>query len=240
MTTTSTLTKKQKEVYDFVKSYVDDSGIAPTIEEIRKKLKLKAVSTIHEHILSLREKGYLDKENNMPRGITLLSDMSALVEIPILGRITAGQPLEVVEYADEYISVNKTSIKNPKEYYALKVVGDSMIDEGIFDGDIVVIKKQSVAENGQTVVAVIDDNEATLKKLYREKDRFRLQPANQLMMPFYRTEVEVRGVVVQVIRNMSNQDREEPRKVKYPFRTIDLFAGVGGIRIGFENAGCVC
>ncbi|HCC06368.1 TPA: hypothetical protein DEP94_03365 [Candidatus Nomurabacteria bacterium] len=239
MTTTSTLTKKQKEVYDFVKNYVDDSGIAPTIEEIRKKLKLKAVSTIHEHISSLRDKGYLDKENNMPRGLTILSDMSALVDIPILGRITAGQPLEVIEYADEYISVNKTNIKNPKDYYALKVVGESMVEEGIFDGDIVILKKQSVAENGQTVVAVIDNNEATLKKLYREKDRFRLQPANQSMLPFYRTEVEVRGVVVQVIRNINNYDTEEPenKKVKYPFRTIDLFAGVGGIRIGFENAG---
>lgn len=239
MATVSTLTKKQKEVYDFVKAYVDTSGIAPTIEEIRKKLKLKAVSTIHEHISSLREKGYLDKENNMPRGITVLSDMSALVEIPILGRITAGQPLEVVEYPGEYIAVNKANIKNPKDYYALKVVGDSMIEEGIFDGDIVVIKKQSVAENGQTVVAVIDDNEATLKKLYREKDRFRLQPANQSMLPFYRTEVAIRGVVVQVIRNINNDQVNEngKRKVKYPFRTIDLFAGVGGVRIGFENAG---
>ena len=146
MTTVSTLTKKQKEVYEFVKSYVDDFGIAPTIEEIRKKLKLKAVSTIHEHILSLREKGYLDKESNMPRGITILSDASALVEIPVLGRITAGQPLEVVEHADDYISINKADIKNPRDYYSLRVVGDSMIDEGIFDGDIVELaKKYSVA-----------------------------------------------------------------------------------------------
>lgn len=233
---TTTLTKKQKEVYDFVKSYVDDFGIAPTIEEIRKKLKLKAVSTIHEHLGSLREKGYLDKESNIPRGLKVLSDLSQLVQIPVLGRITAGQPLEAIEYTDDYISVNKSSIKNPKDYYALRVVGDSMIDEGIFDGDIVVIKKQSVAENGQTVVAVIDENEATLKKIYKEKDRFRLQPANQSMLPFYRTEVEIRGVVVQVIRNMSNSDNKE-KKVKYPFRTIDLFAGVGGIRIGFEKAG---
>jgi DNA (cytosine-5)-methyltransferase 1 len=113
-----------------------------------------------------------------------------------------------------------------------------MIDEGIFDGDVVVIKKQSVAENGQTVVAIIDDNEATLKKLYKEKTRFRLEPRNQTMLPFFRKEVEIRGVVVQVIRNIQSEEEYKPKqKTKNGFNTIDLFAGVGGIRLGFENAG---
>jgi hypothetical protein len=110
-----------------------------------------------------------------------------------------------------------------------------MIDEGIYDGDVVVIKKQSVAENGQTVVAIIDDNKATLKKLYFENKRFRLQPANQAMLPFYRDEVEIRGVVTQIIRNVdtSPQLSNKPSK-NLLFRTIDLFAGIGGIRKGFE------
>ena len=113
-----------------------------------------------------------------------------------------------------------------------------MIDEGIFDSDIVVIKKQSVAENGQTVVAIVDDNEATLKKLYREKTRYRLEPRNQNMLPIYRKEVEVRGVVVQVIRNIKTEKEREPqKKTNHGFKTLDLFAGIGGIRIGFENAG---
>lgn len=113
-----------------------------------------------------------------------------------------------------------------------------MIDEGIYDGDIVIIKKQSVAENGQTVVAIIDDNEATLKKIYREKSRFRLEPRNQNLLPFFRKEVEIRGVVVQVIRDIKPEEQKPVlKKTKHGFRTIDLFAGVGGIRLGFEKAG---
>lgn len=113
-----------------------------------------------------------------------------------------------------------------------------MIDEGIFDGDIVIIKKQSVAENGQTVVAIIDDNQATLKKLYRESGRFRLEPRNPHMQPLFRTDVEVRGVVVQVISNIKDKpEKILTKKTKHSFNTIDLFAGVGGIRLGFENAG---
>jgi DNA (cytosine-5)-methyltransferase 1 len=122
--------------------------------------------------------------------------------------------------------------------YVFESTGDSMIDEGIFDGDIVIIKKQSVAENRQTVVAIIDDNQATLKKIYREKSRFRLEPRNQNLLPFFRKEVEIRGVVVQVIRNINNKEIiPVVKKSDHGFKTIDLFAGVGGIRLGFEKAG---
>lgn len=234
----SKLTKKQKQVFDFIKTYISENGISPTIEEIRKELKLKAVSTIHEHINSLEAKGYISKSENSARSLSLIKEIKSVVEIPILGNIAAGQPIEVIENREDFISLVDPSIQNSKDYYALRVVGESMIDEGIFDGDVVVIKKQSVAENGQTVVAIIDDNEATLKKLYREKSRFRLEPRNQSMLPFYRKEVEVRGVVVQVIRNIQSEEKYKPKqKTKRSFNTIDLFAGVGGIRLGFENAG---
>lgn len=234
----SKLTKKQKQVFDFIKTYISENGISPTIEEIRKELKLKAVSTIHEHINSLEAKGYISKSENSARSLSLIKEIKSVVEIPILGNIAAGQPIEAIENREDFISLVDPSIQNSKDYYALRVVGESMIDEGIFDGDVVVIKKQSVAENGQTVVAIIDDNEATLKKLYREKSRFRLEPRNQSMLPFYRKEVEVRGVVVQVIRNIHPEEKQEPKqKTKHGFNTIDLFAGVGGIRLGFENAG---
>lgn len=232
------LTKKQKQVFDFINQYIAENGIAPTIDEIRKKLKLKAVSTIHEHISSLREKGYLSKSENLPRSMSPQKEIKSVIEIPIVGKIAAGEPIEAIEDFQETISIINPSIKNSKEYYALRVNGDSMIDEGIFDGDVVVIKKQSVAENGQTVVAIIDDNEATLKKIYREKNRFRLEPRNQTMLPFFRTEVEVRGVVVQVIRDIKQEiEKKTKQKTKHGFRTIDLFAGIGGIRIGFEKAG---
>jgi DNA (cytosine-5)-methyltransferase 1 len=234
----SNLTKKQKQVFDFINSYIGENGISPTIEEIRKKLKLKAVSTIHEHINSLKDKGYLSKSENSARSISPKKEIKSILEIPIIGRISAGLPIETLENDFGIISLVNPNIKSSQDHYALRVIGDSMIDEGIFDGDIVVIKKQSVAENGQTVVAIIDDDEATLKKLYREKNRFRLEPRNQSMLPFFRKEVEVRGVVVQIISNFDKKEEKKPdKKTKHGFKTIDLFAGVGGIRLGFEKAG---
>lgn len=223
------LTKRQKQILDFVKIKTTKTGISPSLEEIRKHFRLKSVSNIHQHIEAIKKKGYLQKEKNKHRSIETRKE-KMFFNIPILGTITAGQPIEVIENFEKTIPINNNLIDDPKQYYALNVVGDSMIEEGIFNGDIVVIKKQSVAENGQTVVAIIDDEQATLKKIYKEKDRFRLQPANRLMKPLFRTDVEVRGVVIQIIRNIDNETKEG-------LRTIDLFAGIGGIRLGFEEAG---
>lgn len=232
------LTKKQKKVFDFINLYMAENGISPTIEEIRKKLGLKAVSTVHEHINTLKKKGYLSKDINSIRSIIARKKIRSVIDIPIIGVITAGQPIEAIENFQKTVPVLNPAIKNSKDYYALRVAGNSMIGEGIFDGDIVIIKKQSVAENGQTVVAIIDDNEATLKKLYREKNRFRLEPRNPDMLPLFRKEVEVRGVVIQIISNISSKPEEKiSRKNNHRFRTLDLFAGIGGIRLGFEKAG---
>jgi len=232
------LTKKQKGVLDFINDYRSENNISPTIEEIRKKLKLKAISTIHEHINTLVEKGYLSKNGNSARSIIPKEATRRIIDIPIIGIIAAGQPIEAIEDFQENVSILNPSIKNPRDYYALRVAGNSMIGEGIFDGDTVIIKRQSVAENGQTVVAIIDGNEATLKKLYREKNRFRLEPRNPAMLPIFRNEIEIRGVVVQIISNISKEPvKEAPRRIKHGFKTIDLFAGIGGIRLGFERAG---
>lgn len=232
-----TLTKQQKRVYDFIKKYLSENGIAPTINEIRKSLKLRALSTIHAHLNTLQEKGFLEKKDGSSRGIIPLKEITTIIDIPIIGSIAAGIPIDVYENPIGIVQTTSNVVSNAKDHYALKVIGDSMIDEGIFDGDIVVIKKQSVAENGQTVVAIIDDNKATLKKIYREKKKFKLQPCNQAMIPFYRDEVEIRGVVIQVIRNINNTPEISSSNHKSKLRTIDLFAGVGGIRMGFENAG---
>jgi DNA (cytosine-5)-methyltransferase 1 len=233
-----TLTKKQKQVFSFVKEYIFGNGISPTIEEIRKGLKLKAISTVHGHINTLIEKGYLSKSKRLARSLKVEKEVKVILEIPIVGTISAGEPIEALENHESTVSLVDDNIQNVDDHYALKVVGDSMIEEGIFDGDIVVIKKQSVAENGQTVVAVIDDNQATLKKLYKEKSRFRLEPRNQTMMPFFREEVEIRGVVIKIISNIGTYGaRGSTKRLKNNFRTIDLFAGIGGIRLGFESAG---
>lgn len=233
-----TLTKKQKQIFDFFNSYIEENGISPTIEEIRKKFKLKAISTVHEHIGLLRKKGYLLKTESSQRSLAPKKENKLVVEIPIVGRIAAGQPIEAIENIEDTVSVVNPKIKRANGYYALRVAGNSMIDEGIFDGDIVVIKKQSVADNGQTVVAIIDENQATLKKLYREKNRIRLEPRNPNMLPIFRKDVEIRGVVVQVISDINDKPEQAlTKKTKHGFKTLDLFAGVGGIRLGFERAG---
>ncbi|MEK7572475.1 MAG: transcriptional repressor LexA [Patescibacteria group bacterium] len=214
------LTKKQVDILKFIKTYREKNGYAPSLEEIKKKFKMASVSTAHYYISKLQDAGFLNKEHNQPRGVST-KEAKQTVEIPILGAIAAGQPIEAIEIPDETITITKDEIGQQGKHYALRVQGSSMIDEGIFDGDIVVIRKQEVAENGQTVVAVIDDNEATLKKLYREKGRFRLQPANPTLFPIYRDEVEVRGVVVKIIRNLESQlDQGQSRKEKY-VRKID-------------------
>lgn len=228
------LSPRQSEVLKFVSKYIDKKGISPTISEIKNKLKLKSPATVHQHIEALIKKGHLIKDSNSIRGLKLVDDDTA--KIPIVGIIAAGSPIEAIENDFETVSVGSEFSHNKDEHYALRVQGDSMIDEGIYDGDIVVIKKQTSAENGQTVVAIIDDNEATLKKIYREKDGFRLQPANQSLLPLYREEVEIRGIVIKVIRDMNNKTMSTSQ-TSNGLRTIDLFAGVGGIRIGFENAG---
>jgi len=227
----ATLTKRQKQFLDYIKTYIAKKGLAPTFEEIKKHFKLSALSTVHQHIETLVEKGFLLKNGSSARGIELKTQ-ETFINIPLIGTITAGQPIEAIEIQNEAISISSQTLKEHENYYALTVRGDSMIEDGIFDGDIVVIKKQSVAENGQTVVAIIDDNQATLKKIYKEKNRFRLQPANQALLPFFRKEVEIRGVVIKIIRNIENQEEKNTS-----FCTLDLFAGVGGIRIGFEKAG---
>ena len=232
------LTKKQKQVLDFVKDYINENGISPTIEEIRKKLKLRAVSTIHEHLKTLKEKGYLQKDESFARSILPIKSLKTIIEIPVIGTIAAGEPIEVIENDFGTVSVINDNLKNIKDLYALRVVGNSMIEEGIYNGDTVIIKKQSVAENGQTVVAIIDENQTTLKKLYREKNIIRLQPRNPNMQPLFRTEVEIRGVVIQIINTISNEpEKQTIKKTKHGFKTIDLFAGIGGIRLGFEKAG---
>lgn len=214
------LTKRQKQTLDFITSFQKKKGFSPSLEEIKKHLKLASVSTAHHHVKKLQEAGYLKKEYNQPRAVSARNE-KATIEIPLVGTIAAGQPIEAIEIPGETITVSKDEVGKYGKNYALRVQGNSMIDEGIFDGDIVVIRKQEYADNGQTVVAIIDDNEATLKKLYREKNRIRLQPANPTLFPIYREEVEIRGVVVKIIRNLETQIEKEKVKDEKYVRRID-------------------
>ncbi len=195
------LTKRQKEVLDFVESYSQEKGYPPSFEEIRKRLKLASVSTIHFHISKLKEGGYLGKTENKARAISVESK-EPMVRIPLLGMIAAGEPIEAIQQ-NEFIAIAKTKLPPNSEVYALRVVGNSMIDENINDGDIILVKQQETAENGQKVVALIDNHEATLKKYYRERGHIRLQPANKTMEPIILdkgTQVAIQGIVLDVIR----------------------------------------
>lgn len=194
------LTKRQKEVLDFIKQYSLKKGYAPSLEEIQKKFKLASVSTAHFHVSKLKESGYLDKIENKARAISIANDQP-LVKIPLLGMIAAGQPIEAIQN-NETIAVPKDKLPRAAEIYALRVVGNSMIDENINDGDVVLVKHQEVAENGQKIVALIDNHEATLKKFYREHDHIRLQPANKALEPIIirkDRDIKIQGVVIDVI-----------------------------------------
>jgi DNA (cytosine-5)-methyltransferase 1 len=227
-------TKKQLAILDFIKSYKQSNGEHPTLHQIMCDQGLKSVSTVHEHIKKLVEQGELIKDSNYS-GYSINQNISSDASVPVLGYITAGYPIEAVETEESTVAV--ANLPKTGSFYALRVRGDSMIEEGIFDGDTVVIKKQSSAQNGQTVVAIIDDNQATLKKIFKEKDGFRLQPANQALLPLFRQEVEVRGVVWSVLRNYQKTDTTSDFVGTREWRTLDLFAGIGGVRLGFEQAG---
>lgn len=214
------LTKRKKQVLDYVEKYIAKHDYAPALEEIKKHLRLSSVSTAHYHVQALQDMGYLKKEYNQPRALTT-KENEQTVEIPLVGTIAAGQPIEAIEVPDEIINLPRNEITRTGKYYALRVAGNSMIDEGIFDGDIVVIKKQETADNGQTVVAIIDENSATLKKFYRENGKIRLQPANPTLFPIYRKEIEIRGIVVKIVRNLESPIEKETAKETKLKRRLD-------------------
>ena len=208
------ITKKQQQVLDFVEKSQKKHKYSPSLEEIQRHFKLASVSTAHYYIQQLKNKGYLSKQESQHRAISVLP-IDKTIRIPILGTIAAGPATEAVETYNGFITLPENEIKSPEKCYALNAVGDSMIDDGVFDGDTVIIREQHTADNGQMVVAIIDDNQATLKRIYKEKNRIRLQPANQSLLPLFRTEVEIRGVVEKIIRNLNNQVIEN-----YDYKTI--------------------
>lgn len=198
------ISKRQKQILDFLTKYSVSHGYSPSLNEIKEHLGLSSVSTVHHHVKKLINSGYIINEENRPRTLETHSRNSGdeLISIPLKGTITAGEPIEAIE---EYGSINvpKYTLRGHGDFFALKVKGDSMIDDGIFDGDKVIIKKQNTADNGDTVVTLINNHEATLKKIYREKNKFRLQPANPRMDPKYYNDIElqIQGKVVSVIRD---------------------------------------
>ena len=199
-----TLTRKQKQMWDYLQEYIVANGYAPTLEEIGAHFGLSSLATVHKHLTNLEHKGVIARKWNLSRAIELTppQPVSQAIALPLLGRVAAGVPIEAIEVAKEALSVPAEFVRRPHQTFALQVKGRSMIDEGILDGDFIVVEQQPTAESGETVVAVVN-GEATVKKFHRERGgRIRLQPANLEMKPLYVREkdLEIRGVVVAVLR----------------------------------------
>ncbi|MEM7410639.1 MAG: transcriptional repressor LexA [Myxococcota bacterium] len=197
------LTRRQKEVYDFIRGFVADHGYSPSLEEIGAAFGLSSVATVHKHVQHLVEKGYLKKAWNRSRSVEPVADEgpARTIALPLLGTVAAGLPIEAVE-VEERFDVPADLVPSGRPCFALRVRGDSMIDDQILDGDVVVVESRPEARDGETVVALVRGQDATLKRLYRRGREVRLQPANPTMGPIDlpAEDVEVRGVVRGLVR----------------------------------------
>ena len=196
------LTKRQREILDYLQEFIQQHGYAPSLEEIGRRFSLSSLATVHKHLTNLEEKGFIRRSWNRSRSVELVSAPTGhrALELPLLGYVAAGAPIEAVA-SSETIAVPE-SLAGKRESYVLRVKGDSMIDEQIRDGDYVVVEDRRAADNGEMVIALVGGSDVTLKKLYREHGRVRLQPANPLMQPLIldASQVQVQGVVVGMMR----------------------------------------
>lgn len=207
------LSKKQQMILDFLKKEVSDKGYPPSVREICSAVDLKSTSTVHTHLTKLEEKGYIRRDPTKPRAIEIYDHSESkasptfamemplpmnVATIPVVGEITAGAPILAVENYEDNFPLPKSYVEDG-EYYMLKVKGESMIEAGIFDKDLVLVRKQDYAKSGDIVVALLEDS-ATVKTFYKEKDRYRLQPENATMNPIYTETVQILGLVKGVFR----------------------------------------
>ena len=195
------LTPKQKQVFDYIVRFIDRHDYAPSFREIGDAFNFSSVATVANYISALKNKHYLDSENNLARSIQLTPTFDERsFDIPLLGLISAGEPIEAIR-THETIDIPRDMMQ--KDVFALQVKGDSMIDDGIFDGDYVIIKKITQPKNGDIVVSLLDGINTTLKRFYKEKNRIRLQPANGKYQPIYTQSVSIQGKVLGVIRKFA-------------------------------------
>jgi len=204
------ITKRQRQVYDFISNFVNSHGYSPSFEEIGHGLGLSSLATVHKHVSNLEDKGLLKRDYNRSRSIDVLAPRGRMKQsmgmngtvgiVPLMGRIVAGQPIEAFENREEITFADFT--KSSQDVFALQVSGDSMQDEGILDHDYVLVEKTKSVRNGEIVVALVEGRETTLKRFYKEGDRVRLQPSNSAMDPIMvpAQDVEIQGRVIAVLR----------------------------------------
>lgn len=204
------LTQRQQQIFDFIKDNVRKKGYPPSVREIGEGIGLRSSSTVHAHLEKLEKKGYIRRDPTKPRAIEILVHDSPtppdfqpaqLVAVPLLGRVAAGAPILAEENIEGYVSLPQDIVSQGASQFCLKVKGDSMIDAGILNGDTVLVRQQNYAENGEIVVAMLD-NEATVKRFYRLKNTVKLQPENSAYEPIYTRDIVILGKVVAVFRLM--------------------------------------
>lgn len=201
----SRLTHRQQEILTFVRRYTESHGYPPSVREIGQAMGLTSSSTVHSHLGALERKGFLRRDPSKPRAIEILRDgegpQHRVVSLPVVGQVTAGEPILAEQNIEDYLPV-PADLADGAEAFVLRVSGDSMIDAGILDGDLLVVRRQQTATNGDIVVARLGD-EATVKRFFREGDRIRLQPENQSMMPIFAKDVVVEGKAIAVLRRLN-------------------------------------
>lgn len=199
------LTERQQQILDFIRSEVETKGYPPSVREIGEAVGLQSSSTVHGHLRKIEDLGYIRRDSSKPRAIELLDDQSNMrvsaVDVPVLGRVTAGSPILAVENIEEYYPIPKDFVDH-EDVFILRVKGDSMIEAGILDQDFVLVEKREWAENGEIVVALVGEEEATIKRFYHEGDHIRLQPENSAMEPLRVTNVSIIGKVIGVFRRI--------------------------------------
>ncbi len=202
------LTKRQEDILDFIKTFMVKHGFPPTIREIGEGLGISSPATIHAHLKNLETRGVIRRNDTKNRAIELLvkneyePQNELIIDVPLLGKITAGSPIEAIERPDEFFSLPSYLIPNNKEVFTLLVNGTSMINAGILDGDIVIVERKNTARNGEIVVAMTDENEVTLKTFYKEQNYFRLQPENDTMEPIILENVTILGKAIGLYRKI--------------------------------------
>lgn len=202
------LTDKQNVILQILKKLIAKNGYPPTVREIGEEAHLSSPATIHFHLQKLEEKGYIKKDNNKNRTLEILVPNEYLqkddnvVEVPLVGKVTAGTPIEAIERPEEFFSLPANLITTKNEVFTLTVSGESMINVGIYDGDILIVEKRNTARNGETVVAMNENNEATVKTFYKEDGYFRLQPENDTMEPIILKECTILGKVIGLYRKL--------------------------------------
>ncbi len=199
-----TLYKRQKQILEYINQYIQKFGYSPTLQQIAEAINVNSLATVHEHLEALAKKGVIRRYKGAVRGIEVLErkmdQISSGLELPVLGFIAAGQPIEPHTDPNASLDVSPSLVSGKRPAFILQVKGDSMVEEGIFDGDYVVIEQQEEAKNGDIVVALLENGLATLKRYFREATRIRLEPANAKMAPIFTRKVKIQGKVVGVVR----------------------------------------